>query len=108
MKVLEFAGFPMSDTYTIIKAISKKKDYIIKDAKPKFIENFAHSIIATGETNDIKKANELATQVWEIVENSAAYGFNCVSGDTIIKKPNNKSHLLPQFDKFVTTPLIIR
>ena len=28
MKVLEFAGFPMSDTYTIIKAISKKKDYI--------------------------------------------------------------------------------
>ena len=34
MKVLGFAGFPMSETYTIIKAISKKKDYIIKDAKP--------------------------------------------------------------------------
>lgn len=88
MKVLEFAGFPMSDTYTIIKAISKKKDYIIKDAKPKFIENFAHSIIATGETNDIKKANELATEVWEIVENSAAYGFNsahayCMAIDSV-------------------------
>ena len=88
MKVLEFAGFPMSDTYTIIKAISKKKDYIIKDAKPKFIKNFAHSIIATGETNDIKKANELATEVWEIVENSAAYGFNsahayCMAIDSV-------------------------
>ena len=88
MKVLEFAGFPMSDTYTIIKAISKKKDYIIKDAKPKFIENFAHSIIATGETKDIKKANELATEVWEIVENSAAYGFNsahayCMAIDSV-------------------------
>lgn len=99
MKVLEFAGFPMSDTYTIIKAISKKKDYIIKDAKPKFIKNFAHSIIATGETNDIKKANELATEVWEIVENSAAYGFNCVSGDTIIKKPNNNGCFIPTIEE---------
>lgn len=88
MKVLEFAGFPMGDTYTIIKAISKKKDYIIKDAKPKFIKNFALAIIATGETNDLEKANELATQVWTIVENSAAYGFNsahayCMAIDSV-------------------------
>ena len=88
MKVLEFAGFPMSDTYTIIKAISKKKDYIIKDAKPKFIKNFALAILATGETNDNNKANELATQVWTIVENSAAYGFNsahayCMAIDSV-------------------------
>ena len=88
MKVLEFAGFPMSDTYTIIKAISKKKDYIIKDAKPKFIKNFALAILATGETNDNDKANELATQVWTIVENSAAYGFNsahayCMAIDSV-------------------------
>ena len=88
MKVLEFAGFPMSDTYTIIKAISKKKDYIIKDAKPKFIKNFALAILATGETNDSDKANELATQVWTIVENSAAYGFNsahayCMAIDSV-------------------------
>lgn len=88
MKVLEFAGFPMSDTYTIIKAISKKKDYIIKDAKPKFIKNFAFAILATGETNDNDKANELATQVWTIVENSAAYGFNsahayCMAIDSV-------------------------
>ena len=88
MKVLEFAGFPMSDTYTIIKAISKKKDYIIKDAKPKFIKNFALAILATGETNDNEKANELATQVWTIVENSAAYGFNsahayCMAIDSV-------------------------
>ena len=76
MKVLGFAGFPMSETYTIIKAISKKKDYIIKDAKPKFITNFAQAIIDTGETDDANKANELADKVWTIIENSAAYGFN--------------------------------
>lgn len=85
MKVLEFAGFPMAETYTIIKAISKKKDYIIKEAKPKFISGFAKSIMDTGETDDESKANELAEKVWHIVEDNSAYGFNCVSGDTKLK-----------------------
>nr|DAO00547.1 MAG TPA: DNA polymerase III, alpha subunit [Caudoviricetes sp.] len=88
MKVLGFAGFPMSETYTIIKAISKKKDYIIKDAKPKFIQNFAQAILDTGETNDDSKAHELADKVWTIIENSAAYGFNsahayCMAIDSV-------------------------
>lgn len=67
MKVLGFAGFPMSETYTIIKAISKKKDYIIKDTKPKFIKNFAQAILDTGETDDDNKAHELADKVWTIL-----------------------------------------
>lgn len=88
MKVLGFAGFPMSETYTIIKAISKKKDYIIKDAKPKFIKNFAQAILDTGETDDDNKAHELANKVWTIIENSAAYGFNsahayCMAIDSV-------------------------
>lgn len=88
MKVLGFAGFPMSETYTIIKAISKKKDYIIKDAKPKFIKNFAQAILDTGETDDGNKAHELADKVWTIIENSAAYGFNsahayCMAIDSV-------------------------
>ena len=88
MKVLGFAGFPMSETYTIIKAISKKKDYIIKDAKPKFIKNFAQAILDTGETDDDNKAHELSDKVWTIIENSAAYGFNsahayCMAIDSV-------------------------
>lgn len=88
MKVLGFAGFPMSETYTIIKAISKKKDYIIKDARPKFIANFAQAILDTGETDDESKANKLAETVWTIIENSAAYGFNsahayCMAIDSV-------------------------
>ena len=88
MKVLGFAGFPMSETYTIIKAISKKKDYVIKDAKPKFIKNFAQAILDTGETDDDNKAHELADKVWTIIENSAAYGFNsahayCMAIDSV-------------------------
>lgn len=88
MKVLGFAGFPMSETYTIIKAISKKKDYVIKDTRPKFITNFAKAILDTGETSDIDKAHELAEEVWTIIENSASYGFNsahayCMAIDSV-------------------------
>lgn len=82
MKVLGFAGFPMGETYTIIKAISKKKKYVIDSAKPKFIKNFAQAILDTGETNSQETAYEMATKVWTIIENSASYGFNCVSGST--------------------------
>lgn len=77
MKVLGFAGFPMGETYTIIKAISKKKKYVIDSAKPKFIKNFAQAILDTGETSSQETAHEMATKVWTIIENSASYGFNC-------------------------------
>jgi DNA polymerase III alpha subunit len=77
MKVLGFAGFPMKDTYTIIKAISKKKKYVIEDAKDRFIPNFAQAILNTHETDDMNVANEMAKKVWKIIENSASYGFNC-------------------------------
>lgn len=88
MKVLEFAGFPMAETYTIIKAISKKKDYIIKEAKPKFISGFAKAIMDTGETNDKNRANDLAEKVWHIVEDNASYSFNsahayCMAIDSV-------------------------
>lgn len=88
MKVLGFAGFPMSETYTIVKAISKKKDYVIKEAKPKFIVNFAKAIIDTGDTNDEQRAHELADKVWRIIEDNASYSFNsahayCMAVDSV-------------------------
>ena len=77
MKVLGFAGFPMGETYTIIKAISKKKKYVIENAKKKFIPNFTKAILDTKETNDEKEAEQTAHKVWKIIEDSASYGFNC-------------------------------
>ena len=76
MKVLEFAGFPISETYTIIKAISKKKEYVIKEAKPKFIQGFTQRIIDTYETSSIEQAESMANQVWQIVNDNSAYSFN--------------------------------
>lgn len=89
MKVLGFAGFPMSETYTIIKAISKKKKYVIDEAKKKFIPNFTQAILDTKETNDINEATKTAEKVWKIIENSASYGFNCVTGDTKLYRDSN-------------------
>ena len=76
MKVLGFAGFPMSETYTIIKAISKKKAYVIKNAKEKFIPNFTQAILDTKETTNETVAKDYANKVWTIIEQSAQYGFN--------------------------------
>ena len=77
MKVLGFAGFPMGETYTIIKAISKKKKYVIENAKKKFIPNFTKAILDTKETDNKKEAEQTAHKVWKIIEDSASYGFNC-------------------------------
>ena len=66
----------MCETYTIIKAISKKKRYIIEGAKEKFIPNFDQAIINTKETEDMNVALNMAKKVWQVVEDSAQYGFN--------------------------------
>jgi len=88
MKVLAFAVFEIGETYTIIKAISKKKDYIIKESKEKFIPNFANAILETNEISDKNEALELSARVWQIIEDSAAYGFNsahayCMAIDSV-------------------------
>jgi len=99
MKVLAFAGFEVGETYNIIKAISKKKEYIIKDAKEKFIPNFAKAILETKETDSEDEALKLSETVWTIVENSASYGFNCVSKDTKIKRSSPNGRFEPTVEE---------
>lgn len=88
MKVLAFAGFKIGDTYTIIKAISKKKEYLIENSKKEFIPNFAKAILETKETESTEEAHKLAEKVWKIIEDSAQYGFNsahayCMAIDSV-------------------------
>ena len=86
MKVLDYAGFPLSETYTIFKAISKKKTHVIMDAKNKFIPNFAKHILDNKEAETEEEAINTSKAVWKIIEDSASYGFNCLSGDTKLYK----------------------
>jgi hypothetical protein len=79
----------MGETYTIIKAISKKKKYVIENAKKKFIPNFTKAILDTKETDNEKEAEQTAHKVWKIIEDSASYGFNCLSGKTKLYRDKN-------------------
>ena len=76
MSVLAFADFEMAETYTIIKAISKKKDYVINGAKERFIPNFAKKCLEHKEVDTMEQGIEVSNKVWQIIENSASYGFN--------------------------------
>lgn len=68
MKVLSFLHLPMSETYGVIKSISKKKlkgekkENLLKDLKKAWQQEF-HNI------NNFNK-------VWQVIEDSARYSFN--------------------------------
>lgn len=80
MRILAFAGFPMKDTYTIIKAISKKKKKKIDKVKPQFLANFAQRVLDSGDTDNHEEAKILADKIWGVVEDFASYGFNSPHG----------------------------
>lgn len=76
MKVLSLAGFPLEETYPIIKAISKKKVKVIEAAHERFLTGFVEYQKAQGEKSE-SKAQKNAEMVWQVLYNSSSYSFNC-------------------------------
>lgn len=80
MKVLSFLGVSMSDTYGIIKSISKKK---MKDKqKSELLNKLKKSWI------DIFGNSDNFENVWKVIEDSSAYAFNAphaysMAGDSL-------------------------
>lgn len=64
--VHELGGIPLRSAYSLIKAISKKKEKIINAERPKFVEG------AVSQGLEAKKAEEL----FELILKFAGYGFN--------------------------------
>jgi DNA polymerase-3 subunit alpha len=64
--VHELGGIPLRAAYTLIKAISKKKEKVIEANRPRFIEG------AVG--HGLKKAD--AENLFELILKFAGYGFN--------------------------------
>ena len=64
--VHELGGIPLRAAYTLIKAISKKKEKVIAQNRPKFIEGAVEKGLEKG------KAEEL----FELILKFAGYGFN--------------------------------
>lgn len=55
MSALVYAGFPVAETYTIIKAISKKKQEVITLLKDRFIAGFKKQITNREKTESSKQ-----------------------------------------------------
>lgn len=86
MAALNYAGIDMSECYTAIKNIAKKRVDKVLAYKDKFIDGFSKSILAEGKTE--KEAEELSHKLWQIIEDSASYSFNashsyCVALDSL-------------------------
>lgn len=87
MQCLSLAGFPMEETYPIIKAISKKKVQVIDAAKDRFLSGFSEHIMKT-EKDTQEHADEVSKRVWQVIIDSASYQFNsahaaCVGLDAL-------------------------
>lgn len=74
MSVLNLAGFPMDECYGIIKAIAKKHPEKVRPLKARFIEGFKKQI--QGQCPPEQTEDEVAEQVWTIIDNSTSYSFN--------------------------------
>lgn len=84
MQALHYAGIPMSECYTAIKNIAKKRKEKVLAYKDIFKQGFSKAIIED-EGKSPEEADELTDKLWQIIEDSASYSFNCLSGDTHIK-----------------------
>ena len=76
MAVLNYAGIPMSECYEIIKNIAKKRVQKVLKYKEQFLDGFKYALIQK-ERQSSDRAEQLAHDVWQILEDSSAYAFNC-------------------------------
>lgn len=87
MMALNYAGIPMSECYTAIKNIAKKRAEKVLAYKEQFIKGFSESIIKD-DGKSAEEADALAHDLWRIIEDSSSYSFNashsyCVSCDSL-------------------------
>lgn len=75
MGVLGYAGFPMDQAYSIIKAIGKKHPEQVKPLKERFLEGFTLRIMEEEHIPE-DQARQRADEVWQIVDDATGYGFN--------------------------------
>lgn len=68
MKVLSFLKVPMTETYQIIKSISKKK--LVGEKKQKLMEQLEKAWM-----NEFGNMDNFS-KIWKVIEDAAAYAFN--------------------------------
>lgn len=82
MEVLHYAGIDMAETYTIIKNIAKKRVEKVIAYKDIFLEGMEKRLIKDEGLFE-NEAEEVAKNIWQILEDSSRYAFNaCLPGST--------------------------
>lgn len=76
MAALNYAGIPMADCYTAIKNIAKKRADKVLAYKDQFKSGFMKAMIEQDHKSP-DEAEKLAGQLWQIIEDSSRYSFNC-------------------------------
>ena len=88
MKVLNYVGIPIEESYNIIKSISKKKKEVVLKAKEQVIDGFYNRVHEEEPNLTKDEIKEKSNQVWTIIESCISYLFNaphayCVSIDSL-------------------------
>lgn len=86
MAAMNYAGILMSECYTAIKNIAKKRAEKVLALKGTFVDGFKKAIEEDGASEEIAK--EKASMVWQVIEDSSSYSFNashayCVALDSL-------------------------
>lgn len=87
MAALNYAGIDMSNCYTAIKNIAKKRVEKVLAYKDKFVTGFSEVMI-NNEGKTQEEANTITNNLWQIINDSASYLFNashsyCVALDSL-------------------------
>ena len=105
MNALNFSGLDMSECYTAIKNIAKKRVEKVLAYKTVFLNGFKQAIVEQdGLPPDV--ADEKAHMVWQIIEDSSRYSFNashsyCVAIDSLYGAYLKAHHPLEFYSAFM-------
>ena len=76
MQTFNFAGFPITECYSIIKAVAKKKPEKLIRLKTQFRKDFSLKIKEMQPKLTNEQVESYCNKVWKIAEDSANYSFN--------------------------------
>ena len=76
MQTFNFAGFPITECYDIIKAVAKKKPEVLIKLKSEFKKGFAKKIKEVQNDLTEEQIESYCDKVWKIAEDSSRYSFN--------------------------------
>ena len=105
MRALNYAGIEMSDCYTAIKNIAKKRAEKVLAYKERFINGFITAIVRDeGKTKE--EASDLADRLWKVIEDASGYSFNashayCVALDSLYGAWLKAHHPLAFYETYI-------